>query len=59
MAVETISCSISTKVWGGDQTLAPGTAVRHVSAVRHVTDCATINCVLLLQLRFLVLQSSH
>ena len=43
MAVEIISGSISTKVW--DQAriklVTPGSAVRHVSVVRHVTDCAT------------------
>ena len=43
MTVEIISWSISTKVWywARDQTRDPGSAFRHVSAVRHVTDCAT------------------
>ena len=43
MTVETISWSISTKVW--DRTrieiATPGSAVRHASVARHVTDCAT------------------
>ena len=43
MVIEIISWSISTKVW--DQAwieLAnPGSAVRHVSAAWHITDCTT------------------
>ena len=43
MTVEIISLSISTKVW--DRTwielATPGSAVRHASVARHVTDCAT------------------
>ena len=41
MAVEIISWSIFTKVWDwAEMELAtPGSAVRHLSAVRHVTDC--------------------
>ena len=43
MAVEIISWSISAKVWdrAGIKLATPGSAFRHVSAVRHVTDCAT------------------
>ena len=43
MAVEIISCSISTKVWdrAGIELVTPGSAVRHVSAARHVTDYTT------------------
>ena len=42
MAIEIIPRSISTKVWDwGDELVTPGSAVRHISAVRHVTDCAT------------------
>ena len=42
MALEIISYSISTKVWdrAGIDLATPGSAVRHISAVRHVTDCA-------------------
>ena len=43
MTVEIISWSISTKVW--DRTVielvTPGSAVRHASVARHVTDCTT------------------
>ena len=43
MEIEIISQSISRKVW--DQAriklATPGSAVKHVSAVRHVTDCTT------------------
>ena len=43
MKVEIISSSISTKVW--DQVrielVTPGSAVRHASKARHITDCAT------------------
>ena len=42
MTVEIISQSISTKIW--DRTLlelaTPGSAVRHASVARYVTDCA-------------------
>ena len=43
MAVEIISRSISTKVSdrAGIKLKTHGSAVRHVSAGRHVTDCAT------------------
>ena len=43
MNVEIISCSISAKVWdrSGIELATPGSAVRYISAVRHVTDCAT------------------
>ena len=43
MTVEIISWSISTKVWDrtGIELATPGSAVRHVSVARHVTDCAT------------------
>ena len=43
MAVEIISWSISTKVWDwtGIELATPGSAVRHASVARHVTDCAT------------------
>ena len=42
MTVEIISRSISTKVWGraGIELATPGSAVRHTSVARHVTDCA-------------------
>ena len=40
---EIISWSISTKVWDrvGIELATPGSAVRHASVARHVTDCAT------------------
>ena len=43
MTVEIISWSISTKVWDrtGIELATPGSAVRHASVARHVTDCAT------------------
>ena len=43
MTVEIISWSISTKVWyrNGIELATPGSAVRHASVARHVTDCAT------------------
>ena len=43
MTVEIISGSISTKVWdrAGIELATPGSAVRHASVARHVTDCAT------------------
>ena len=43
MTVEIISWSISTKVWyrAGTELATPGSAVRHASVARHVTDCAT------------------
>ena len=43
MTVEIISLSISTKVWdqAGIELATPGSAVRHASVARHVTDCAT------------------
>ena len=43
MTVETISWSISTKVWyqAGIELATPGSAVRHESVASHVTDCAT------------------
>ena len=43
MAIEVISLSISTKVWdqAGIELVTSGYAVRHNSAARHVTDCAT------------------
>ena len=43
MTVEIISWSISTKVWDrtGIEIETPGSAVRHASVARHVTDCAT------------------
>ena len=43
MTVEIISWSISTKVWNrtGIELVTPGSAVRHASVARHVTDCAT------------------
>ena len=42
MTVELISWSMSTKVWDGAgiELDTPGSAVRHASAVRHVTECA-------------------
>ena len=42
MAIEVISRSISTEVWdrAGIELTTPGSAVRHLSAVRHVTDYA-------------------
>ena len=42
MTVEIISGSISMKVWDGARIklATPGYAVRHVSATRHITDCA-------------------
>ena len=42
MAVEIISWSISEKVWdqAGIKLATPGSAVRHVSAVRQFTDCS-------------------
>ena len=42
MTVETISWSISTKVWdrAGIELATPGSAVRLASVARHVTDCA-------------------
>ena len=42
MTVEIISWSISTKVWDrtGIELATPGSAVRHASVARHVTDCA-------------------
>ena len=41
MTVEIISLSISTKVWdrAGIELATPGSAVRHASVARHVTDC--------------------
>ena len=43
MTVEIISWSISTTVWdrAGIELATPGSAVRHASVARHVTDCAT------------------
>ena len=43
MTVEIISWSISTKVWDRTEIelATPGSAVRHASVARHVTDCAT------------------
>ena len=43
MTVEITSWSISTKVWyrTGIELATPGSAVRHASVARHVTDCAT------------------
>ena len=43
MTVEIISRSISTKVWdrAGFELATPGSAVRHTSVARQVTDCAT------------------
>ena len=43
MTVETISRSISTKVWDRDgiKLANPGSAVRQAYVARHVTDCAT------------------
>ena len=43
MTAEIISRSISTKVWerAGIELATPGSAVRHASVARHVTDCAT------------------
>ena len=43
MTVEIISWSISTKVWyrTGIELATPGSAVRHESVARHVTNCAT------------------
>ena len=43
MTIEIISWSISTKVWdqAGIELATPGSAVRHASVDRHVTDCAT------------------
>ena len=43
MTVEIISWSISTKVWywAGIELATPGSAVRHASVAKHVTDCAT------------------
>ena len=43
MVVEIISRPISTKVWDqtGIELLTPGSAARHISEARHVTDCAT------------------
>ena len=43
MTVEIISWSVSTKVWdrAGIELATPGSAVRHASVARHVTDCAT------------------
>ena len=43
MTEEIISWSISTKVWdrAGIELATPGSAVRHASVARHVTDCAT------------------
>ena len=43
MTVEIISWSISTKVWDrtGIELATPGSAVRHASVARHLTDCAT------------------
>ena len=43
VTVEIISWSISTKVWyrAGIELATPGSAVRHASVARHVTDCAT------------------
>ena len=44
MTAEIISRSISTKVWyrAGIELATPGSAVRHASVARHVTDCATL-----------------
>ena len=41
MTVEIISQSISTKVWdrAGIELETPGSAVRHASVARHITDC--------------------
>ena len=43
MTIEIISWSITTKVWdrAGIELATPGSAVRHASVARHVTDCAT------------------
>ena len=43
MTVEIISWSISIKIWdqAGIELTTPGSAVRHASVARHVTDCAT------------------
>ena len=42
MTVEIISRSISMKIWdwAGIEIATPGSAVRHVSAARHIMDCA-------------------
>ena len=42
MAVEIFSWSISTKLrdQAGIELAIPGSAVRHVSAARHITNCA-------------------
>ena len=42
MTVEIISRSISMKVWdrSGIKLITPGSVVRHVSAARHITNCA-------------------
>ena len=41
MAVENISWLIFTKVWDWEEKelVIPGSAVRYVSAVRHIRDC--------------------
>ena len=46
LAIEIISFSISTKVWhrARIKLATPGSAVRHVSAGRHVIDCTTRPC---------------
>ena len=53
MTVEIISWSISTKVWDrtGIELATPGSAVRHASVARHVTDCATLQVKSYKQLR--------
>ena len=50
MTVEIISWSLSTKVWDwtGIELVTRGSAVKHASVARHVTDCATRPLVLLL-----------
>ena len=46
MTIGIILWWISTKVWDGAgiELAAPGSAVRHASVVRHVTNCATPTC---------------
>ena len=43
MTVEIISWPVSTKVWdrAGMELKTPGSADRHASVARHVTNCAT------------------
>ena len=44
MTIEIFSWSISTKVWdrAGIELTTPGSAVRHASVARHVSDCAAL-----------------